>query len=79
MVKTDAIKVTSYSGYKAEQEPRFLEIGGRKYEVRAIEKTWCEEGFDRRRKRYFLVKADDGNLYRIYYDEEMQEWFLEWK
>ncbi|MDY7032084.1 MAG: hypothetical protein SVY10_09290 [Thermodesulfobacteriota bacterium] len=71
------VKVVSYSGYKAEEKPQSFQIGDRSLEILKIEKTWYQEGLERRRKAYFRVRADDNNLYQIYYDEETECWFLD--
>ena len=72
-----AVKVSSYSGYKAEEKPQSFQIGDRSLEILEIEKTWYQEGLDRRRKVYFRIRANDNSRYQIFYDEEIDCWFLD--
>jgi hypothetical protein len=38
---------------------------------------WIEENVKtKKRKRFFLVRGSNGYEYKIYYDEEMKQWFL---
>ncbi len=53
-------------------------LGGLKIDVLAITDRWIEEGFgDRIRKRYFKVRGSDGNVHRIYYDENNGQWYYD--
>jgi len=70
------IEVIAYSGYRGEEIPRAMILHNEKIEVVEILSSWMEEGFkDRARKRFFKVKGSDGNLYKIYYNEKVMEWF----
>ena len=70
------IKVIAYSGYRGEETPRAILLQGEKIEVVQILKRWTEEGFEKRaKKRFFIVKGNDGILHKIYYDEKIMEWF----
>lgn len=71
------IDVIAYSGYKAEESPRFFFLEREKIEVLRILKMWVEEGVvDRRRKRFFRIRASDGYIHTLYYDEGIRNWFL---
>lgn len=71
------IEVIAYSGYKAEESPRFFFLEQEKIEVLRILRMWVEEGIeDRRRKRFFRVRASDGYTHTLYYDEGTRRWFL---
>lgn len=71
------IEVIAYSGYKAEESPRFFFLDRERLEVLRVMKMWIEEGIDdRRRKRFFRIKASDGYIHTLYYDESMRSWFL---
>ncbi len=50
--------VVAYSGYQGEQEPRALVIGGRRYEVVAIDDRWLEPA-----ARVFKVRVAGGGRY----------------
>ena len=71
------IKVTAYSGSRAEEIPRSFILSGEKIEIVAILDMWVEEGpAERRRKRVYQVKGSDGYTHRVYYDEREKAWFL---
>lgn len=71
------IEVIAYSGYKAEESPRFFFLDQEKLEVLRIVDMWIEEGIDdRKRKRFFRVRASDGYTHTLYYDEGRGSWFL---
>ncbi|MEJ2685441.1 MAG: hypothetical protein P8Z71_13735 [Candidatus Sulfobium sp.] len=71
------IEVIAYSGYKAEESPRFFFLDREKIEVLRILGMWIEEGVeDRRRKRFFKIRASDGYTHTLYYDEGIRNWFL---
>lgn len=72
----EKIEVIAYSGYRGEETPRTILLHGERIEVFEILRQWIEEkSGDRARKRFFQVKGSDGNLYMIYYDEKVMEWF----
>jgi len=66
-----AIRVECYAGYRGEQEPRAFWLGERRLEALEILDRWLAPDH-----RYFKVKADDGNLYILRYDEACGEWDL---
>lgn len=71
------ISVTCYSGYKGEEAPRSFIYENKSREICEIMERWCEKplsGIGLR--RFFKVKADDGMFYTIYYDEDLNIWFL---
>jgi hypothetical protein len=73
----ELIEVVAYSGYRVEECPRFFKIRGEQIEVKGILNMWIEENAKtKERKRFFLVKGSVGYEYKIYYDEEMKQWFL---
>ncbi len=73
---TERIDVISYSGRKGDERPATFILRGLRIDVVEILDHWIEEGFkDRAQKRYFRVKGSDGNTHRIYYDENVLEWY----
>lgn len=71
------IEVIAYSGYKAEESPRFFFLDREKIEVLRILNMWVDEGVeDRRRRRFFRIRASDGYIHTMYYDEGVKSWFL---
>jgi hypothetical protein len=72
------IKVTAYSGHRGNERPASLIISDKTVTVVEIVDKWIEENFfDRVRKRFFVVKANDDQRYKIYEDENTSEWFCE--
>jgi len=65
------IRVECYAGYRGEQEPRAFWLGERRLEALEILDRWLAPDH-----RYFKVKADDGNLYVLRYDQARGEWDL---
>jgi hypothetical protein len=73
---TERIDVISYAGRKGDERPVTFILRGLRIDIVEVLDRWIEEGFrDRVRKRYFKVKGNDENTHRIYYDEELLEWY----
>jgi len=74
------IKVTAYSGYRDNESPRTFLMNDETMTVVESLDMWIEEGFsDRMRKRFFIVKTDNNQNYKIYLDEKTSQWFCEIK
>jgi hypothetical protein len=74
------IKVTAYSGYRDNESPRAFLMNDETMTVVEILDMWIEESFsDRMRKRFFIVKTDNNQNYKIYLDEKTSQWFCEIK
>lgn len=65
------LKVTTYSGHKADERPTSFTLGGRTFRVEDIIDRWYGEDH-----AYFKLTADDGNLYIIRHDTHVDEWEL---
>ncbi|NWF52593.1 MAG: hypothetical protein HXY47_05865 [Nitrospirae bacterium] len=73
----EKIEVDAYSGYKGEEIPRSLVLNNEKILVTQILRMWIEDEFGyRKRRRYFEIKGSNGFRYKIYFDEDIKEWFL---
>ncbi len=73
---TERIDVITYAGRKGDERPRTFILRGLRVDVLKITEHWIEEGLtDRVRKRYFRVEGSDGNTHRIYYNENIMEWY----
>ncbi len=71
------ITIIAYSGYRNDESPRAFILSDEEITVKETLDRWIEE--DRSgesRKRYFTVKGSDGYIYKMYYDEKKEEWFL---
>jgi len=65
------ISVTCYAGYRGEQEPRELEMGGNTVAVASIRDRWLSPD-----QRYFKIIDNDECLYIIRHDVISQAWEL---
>ena len=72
----EGIDVIAYSGYRGEEIPRTILLSGKRIEVVEILRQWVEEGPENRKtRRFYRIRAGDGNLYTIYYGEKSMKWF----
>jgi hypothetical protein len=72
----ERIEVITYSGYIGEESPRVFILHGEKIDVVEILNMWIEDGVeDKIRKRVFKIKGSDGYMHKIYYAENIMEWF----
>jgi hypothetical protein len=84
------IKVTSAEGVKT---PVAFMLDGREYKVVEVMEWWQDAGYGnsetnknwrtRHHRSYYRVKADDGNVYEMYFDRgtnlrhpEYRKWYL---
>ncbi|MCP3954194.1 MAG: hypothetical protein GY697_18555 [Desulfobacterales bacterium] len=65
------ITVTCYAGYRGEQEPRAIVMGGNRVAVKSIRDRWLSPYH-----RYFKILDGDGCQYIIRHDENTQIWEL---
>lgn len=66
------IHVTAYSGYKANERPLSFILDQKKCTIKEILDRWYGMEGD-----YFKVLADDGRVYLISWDRNLDRWFLE--
>jgi hypothetical protein len=70
------IDVASYSGSRGEESPRVFFAHSEKITVVEVLEMWVEEeGPERKRKRFFLLKGSDGLLHTLYCDMETHQWY----
>jgi len=65
------IAVTCYAGYKANERPLSFCAGGETLQVKQIVKRWFGEDHD-----YFRVLADDGEVYLLKWNRNLDRWSL---
>jgi hypothetical protein len=70
------IKVRAYAGYKAEEKPMSFLLGDREHKVKEILRTAHEERGGRR-IRSFKVLTEEGEVYKLYYAEGEDQWYME--
>lgn len=66
------IRVECYAGYKGDQRPQRFISGGRIFEVESVEDQWYSPSAE-----YFRVKADDGNIYILRHDTDLDRWSID--
>ncbi len=72
----ERIDVITYAGSKGEERPFIFILRGFRIDIVEILDSWVEEGLDDRvQKRYFRIKGSDGNIHRLYYNEDILEWY----
>jgi hypothetical protein len=65
------IGVECYAGYKGEETPRVLVLGGRRVQVVDVLDRWLAPDH-----RYFKVRCDDGGVYIARHDVVSDKWEL---
>lgn len=65
------IQVQCYAGYRGEEIPRRIQIGGRSLEVIAILDRWLAPDH-----RYFKCQTADGDQWIIRHDPASERWEL---
>ena len=65
------ISVDAYSGYKANERPRYFELDDEMYEISAVVDQWQSP-----EAMFFKVRCEDGKIYVLRYDEDECAWRL---
>ncbi|MDJ0666752.1 MAG: hypothetical protein QNJ61_05730 [Desulfobacterales bacterium] len=65
------IEVECYAGYRDEETPRSLRVGGRRLEVLKVLDRWLAPSH-----RYFKVQTGDGGIWIIRHDTQRDAWEL---
>jgi len=65
------VRVETYSGFKADERPLRLHLGGHALEVVAVEDRWYSPG-----ETYFRVLTDNGDRYVLRHTEAQDVWTL---
>ena len=65
------VEVECYAGYRSEETPRSLRVGGRRLEVLTVLDRWLAPSH-----RYFKLQTDDGSLWIIRHDTRSDAWEL---
>ena len=67
-----SVQVISYSGYKADESPRILRLGGTLVPIAQIEDRWYSPG-----ETFFRVLTHTGDRYLLRHVEAQDVWTLE--
>lgn len=70
------IRVKAYSGYKVEEKPLSFFLAEKEHKIKEILRTTHEERGGKR-IRSFRVLTEEGEVYKLYYAEEEDQWYLE--
>lgn len=65
------VRVHARAGFRGEEEPRALVIGGERREVLDVSDRWRSPEGD-----YFQIRADDGHSYLLRLDRRENAWDL---
>ena len=65
------LTVECYAGYRGEETPRRLRMGGRSVDVDRILERWQEPD-----QRWFKVQGNDGRIYVLAQDRATSAWQL---
>jgi hypothetical protein len=72
------VEVTAYAGYRSEERPVSFVLEGEMIGIAEIISRWVEEGAEeKKQRRFFRVKGEDGFTYLLSHDEQTGEWYLE--
>lgn len=63
------VEVICHAGYRGEETPRRIRVGGREVSVERIIDRWAG-----RDHRYFKVRGDDGAIYILRRDDLKDFW-----
>ena len=63
------VRVECYAGHRAEESPRSFFIGKRRIEVVEIIDRWLDPA-----NSHFKVRGDDGGIYILCYDQDIDSW-----
>ena len=66
-----SIRVECHAGYRGEETPRTFFVGKRKVEVMEIIDRWLAPDH-----RYFKVQGNDGDVYVLRHDVQLEHWEL---
>jgi hypothetical protein len=73
MVRQDfQIEVSCYAGYRYPERPLSFKLLERTFGVEEILDRWFGEDYI-----YFKIRAEDGKVYLLKYDQREDRWFLE--
>ena len=76
-MKLHDIQVSTYSGYKADERPLEFTFEGKKHTIKEITNQTYEEISGKGLKRRYTIKTDEGLTFKLFYEENQEQWFLE--
>ena len=76
-MKLHDIHVSTYSGYKADERPLEFTFKEKRHKIKEILSQAYEEISGKGLKRRYTIKTDEGLAFKLLYDENQDQWFLE--
>lgn len=76
-MKLHTIQVSEYAGYKAVERPIKFIFKGKTYTIGEIISQKYEEIPGAGLRRRYDIKTDEGLAFKLFYDENQDQWFLE--
>ena len=76
-MKSHAIHVSTYSGYKADERPLEFVFKGKTHTIKEITSQAYEEISDKGLRKRYIIKTDEGLTFKLFYNENQERWFLE--
>jgi hypothetical protein len=78
MIRFIPIEVECYSGYKADEYPKYFYLDDKKFEIKEITDRWYQGKSDPEFpvSNYFKTKTESGEIFIIKHDLEQDKWFL---
>ena len=76
-MKLHDIQVSTYSGYKADEESMQVYLQRKTHTIKEIINQTYEEIHGKWSRRIYDIKTDEGLTFKLFYDENQDRWFLE--
>lgn len=76
-MKLHDIQVSTYSGYKADERPLRFVFKGKTHTIKQIINQTYEEIPGKWLRRVYDTKTDEGLIFKLFYEENQDRWFLE--
>jgi len=71
------IQVGTYAGYKADERPLSFIFKEKTHKIKEIISQAYEEIPGRGRRKRYTIETDEGLTFKLLYDENQDQWFLE--
>ena len=77
-MRLEPVRVECYSGYRADETPRRIQVGGRWKVVREVLDRWYQGWRDPEwpAAEYFRVRCEKGEVLLLRHDQECDEWYV---
>ena len=76
-MKLHDVHVNTYSGFKADEKPLKFVFKGKMHKIKEILSQAYEEISGKGLRREYDIKTEEGLTFKLFYDENQDQWFLE--